>query len=493
MLNVFLKNHDYKYEVSELLKLFTSQFKFVEDEDTQDNILVNEVNVKDNLIISKTYFYQNNKLALHYEEEGVIDELDYDDKMIRKESKIIIKRSIFKVLTKIYKSFVPWGILTGIRPTKIVHELIDENKSKKDIEDILKKKYQMDESKIDLAYNIACVERKFVYPIDENKIALYISIPFCPTRCVYCSFPSNTLKQWGHLKKEYLNCLITEIKGVSELVKKTNKEIETVYIGGGTPTTLEADELSLLIDSLYENFDLSKMKEFTVEAGRVDTITREKLNVLKEKSVSRISINPQTMNDETLKEIGRTHSVEEIKECFHMAREIGFDNINMDIILGLPKETPEMVENTLKEISKLDPDSLTVHTMAIKRASRLNENIDNYEFIHYMDMVKMIDISMEYAYKMNLIPYYMYRQKHMLGNLENIGYAKKGFECIYNIQIMEEKQTIYALGAGANSKVVYIDENRIERVANVKNIEHYINRVDEMINKKEEEVLKNAD
>ncbi|WP_099187785.1 coproporphyrinogen dehydrogenase HemZ [Tepidibacter mesophilus] len=492
MLNVFLKNHDYKYEVSELLKLFTSQFEFIEDEDTKDNILVNEVYVKNDLIISKTYFYQNNKLALHYEEEAVIDILDYDDKIMRKESKIIIKRSIFKVLSKIYKSFVPWGILTGIRPTKIIHELMDEKKSKNDIEDILKKKYQMDESKVDLAYNIACVERQFVYPIDENKVALYISVPFCPTRCVYCSFPSNTLKQWGHLKKEYLHCLIKEIKGVSKLVKKTNKEIETVYIGGGTPTTLESDELSLLIDALYENFDLSKMKEFTVEAGRVDTITIEKLKVLKEKYVSRISINPQTMNDETLKEIGRAHNVEDIKKCFYMAREIGFDNINMDIILGLPKETPEMVEKTLKEISKLDPESLTVHTMAIKRASKLNENIDDYEFSHYMDMVKMIDMSMEYAYKMNLIPYYMYRQKHMLGNLENIGYAKKGFECIYNIQIMEEKQTIYALGAGANSKVVYIDENRIERVANVKNIEHYINRVDEMIKKKEEEVLKDA-
>ncbi|SHJ87396.1 coproporphyrinogen dehydrogenase HemZ [Tepidibacter formicigenes] len=487
MINVFLKNHDYKYEVGELLKLFTSQFNFVDNDLNKGKLLINDISIENDLVTSKTYFYENNNLKFTLEERDTIEGLD--EKKIKKESKIVIKRSIFKVLTKIYKSYVPWGILTGIRPTKIVHELLDENKSKKEIDNILNNKYQMDESKINLAYDIANVERKFIYPPDKNKIALYVSIPFCPTRCVYCSFPSNTIKQWGHLKGDYLNALIKEIKGVGTLVKKLNKEIESVYIGGGTPTTLDEKELNILIDSLYENFDLTNIKEFTVEAGRPDTITKEKLKVLKDKNISRISINPQTMNESTLLEIGRSHKVEDIVNCFNMARALGFDNINMDIILGLPKETPNMVENTLKQISKLSPESLTVHTMAIKRASKLKENIQEYELSQYMDMVKMIDISMDYAQKMGLNPYYMYRQKHMLGNLENIGYSKKGFECIYNIQIMEEKQSIFALGAGANSKIVYLDENRIERVPNVKNIEHYIKRVDEMIKKKEEEVL----
>ncbi|SHH14007.1 coproporphyrinogen dehydrogenase HemZ [Tepidibacter thalassicus] len=487
MLNVFLKNHNYKYEVGELLKLFTTQFKFVDDDLNKDKILINELIIEDNLIISNTYIYENNNLKIRLEEKDVMSSLD--EKILKRESKIVIKRSIFKVLKKIYKSFVPWGILTGIRPTKIVHELLDENKNKEEIDNILKVKYLMDKSKIDLAYNIAKVEREFIYPLNENKIALYVSIPFCPTRCVYCSFPSNTLKQWGHLKSDYLNALIKEIKGVGALIKKLNKEIESVYIGGGTPTTLDEKELDILMDSLYQNFDLNNIKEFTVEAGRPDTITKEKLKVLKYAKVSRISINPQTMNESTLIEIGRSHKVEDIVKCFNMARNLGFDNINMDIILGLLKETPSMVENTLKEISKLSPESLTVHTMAIKRASKLKENIQEYEFSQYMDMVKMIDISMDYAQRMGLNPYYMYRQKHMLGNLENIGYSKRGFECIYNIQIMEEKQSIFALGAGAISKIVYLDENRIERVPNVKNLEHYIKRVDEMIQKKEEEVL----
>ncbi|MEG1871069.1 MAG: coproporphyrinogen dehydrogenase HemZ, partial [Peptostreptococcaceae bacterium] len=325
-----------------------------------------------------------------------------------------------------------------------------------------------------------------------NKISLYVSIPFCPTRCYYCSFPANPIKQFGHLRVEYVDKLIEEIKGLSVLLRETNKEIETLYIGGGTPTALEAPEMDVLITALFKELDLSKIKEFTVEAGRPDSITREKLETLKKHNVSRISINPQTMNDETLVKIGRDHKVSEIIDCFNMARELGFDNINMDLILGLEGENLEMVRKTLDEIKKLSPESLTVHTLAIKRASKLKENLDKYELTRYEEMIKMIDLSMEYAKGMGLNPYYMYRQKHMLGNLENIGYAKEGYECIYNIQIMEEKQSNYALGAGAISKFVYIDEDRIERVENVKNVEQYIDRVDEMINRKKEEVYKNV-
>ena len=238
--------------------------------------------------------------------------------------------------------------------------------------------------------------------------------------------------------------------------------------------------------------DLTKIKEFTVEAGRPDTITREKLEVMKKHNVTRISINPQTMNNETLVKIGRDHNVDDIVRCFNMARDLGFNNINMDIILGLVDENVEMVRNTLERIKELSPESLTVHTLAIKRASTLKENLDKYELTRYEEMVSMINLSMEYAKSMGLNPYYMYRQKHMLGNLENIGYAKEGFECIYNIQIMEEKQSNLAVGAGAISKYVYVDEDRIERTDNVKNVEIYIDRVDEMIERKEKEVYKNA-
>lgn len=489
MLNVILKGHDFKYEVAELIKLFTTQFKFVDNKDV-GMTLENSVVYYNDKVFSKTVYLENY--------QAIYDSLDYrsiaglSEQEIKKVTKETIKRSMYNVLMKKFNSYVPWGILTGIRPVKIVHTLLDKNLSDEDIRENLKTNYLISDEKIDLALNIAKRERKFIYPIDKNKISLYVSIPFCPTRCYYCSFPANPLKQFGHLKKDYIDKLIIEIKGLAKLLKETNKEIETLYIGGGTPTTLDAEEMDILIKALFKELDLSKIKEFTVEAGRPDTINREILECLKKNNVTRISINPQTMNQETLDKIGRGHSVEEIKEAFNLAREIGFDNINMDLILGLEGENVEMVRNTLEEIKKLSPESLTVHTLAIKRASKLKEKMDEYVLTQYEEMVKMIDLSMEYAKEMNLNPYYMYRQKQMLGNLENIGYAKEGYECIYNMQIMEEKQSNYALGAGSISKFVYVDEDRIERVENVKNVEQYIDRVEEMIDRKKEEVLKNA-
>ena len=490
MLGIELKGHDYKYEIAELFKLFTTQFKFIKEDEKFEKALINEFIKDEDYIKSTTKYYENNDLKLCKEEVFNINSLNEEE--IKKKSKTIIKRSIFKVLSELYDTYVPWGILTGIRPVKIVHSLLDEGLSEVEIRQNLKDNYLIKDEKIDLALDIAKRERVFIYPIDKNKISLYVSIPFCPTRCVYCSFPSNPMKQFGHLRENYVKAIVKEIKGLAKLLKETNKEIETLYIGGGTPTTLEAEQLDNLIKALFMELDLTKIKEFTVEAGRPDTITREKLEVMKKHNVNRISINPQTMNNETLVKIGRDHNVDDIVRCFNMARDLGFNNINMDIILGLVDENVEMVRNTLERIKELSPESLTVHTLAIKRASTLKENLDKYELTRYEEMVSMINLSMEYAKSMGLNPYYMYRQKHMLGNLENIGYAKEGFECIYNIQIMEEKQSNLAVGAGAISKYVYVDEDRIERTDNVKNVEIYIDRVDEMIERKEKEVYKNA-
>lgn len=490
MLGIELKGHDYKYEIAELFKLFTTQFKFIKEDEKFEKALINEFIKDEDYIKSTTKYYENNDLKLCKEEVFNINYLNEEE--IKKKSKTIIKRSIFKVLSELYDTYVPWGILTGIRPVKIVHSLLDEGLSEVEIRQNLKDNYLIKDEKIDLALDIAKRERVFIYPIDKNKISLYVSIPFCPTRCVYCSFPSNPMKQFGHLRENYVKAIVKEIKGLAKLLKETNKEIETLYIGGGTPTTLEAEQLDNLIKALFMELDLTKIKEFTVEAGRPDTITREKLEVMKKHNVTRISINPQTMNNETLVKIGRDHNVDDIVRCFNMARDLGFNNINMDIILGLVDENVEMVRNTLERIKELSPESLTVHTLAIKRASTLKENLDKYELTRYEEMVSMINLSMEYAKSMGLNPYYMYRQKHMLGNLENIGYAKEGFECIYNIQIMEEKQSNLAVGAGAISKYVYVDEDRIERTDNVKNVEIYIDRVDEMIERKEKEVYKNV-
>jgi coproporphyrinogen dehydrogenase HemZ len=535
MLDVLLKGHDYKYEVAELIKMFTHDLNFIDsieedkienvtndkkEENIQENrsLMINSLSLEGDTLSSEVKCYRDGEVIFEHKERNSLeiyrklnfDQVDLEDgnlikdifKSLSKEDQMIakkscketVKRSFYVVLKELYDVYVPWGILTGIRPVKVVHNLLSEGFSESQIKENLKENYFISDDKIDLCLNIAKKERTFIYPIDENKISLYLSIPFCPTRCLYCSFPSNSLADFGHLKSVYVDKLIEEIKAVSILIKNTGKEIETLYIGGGTPTTLSAEEMDKLINALFSELDLSKILEFTVEAGRPDTITREKLEVLKKHNVSRISINPQTMNDETLVKIGREHKVEEIRECFYMAREMGFDNINMDIILGLIDEDLEMVRNTLEEIKKLSPESLTVHTMAIKRASNLKINMDKYKdkLTHDKEVIKMIDLSMKYAYEMGLNPYYMYRQKHMVGNLENIGYAKDGYECIYNIQVMEEKQSNYALGAGSISKFVYNDENRIERVENVKNVEHYIDRVEEMTHRKEKEVYKNV-
>ena len=489
MIGVVLKGHDYKYEVSELIKLFTSDFRFIDERDCM-MVIENSIFYHGDKVFSRTVYCEN------YEE--ILSNVDHrdlsglDERARKKTIKEKIKRSMFKILEQKFKSNVPWGILTGIRPVKIIHALLDEGKDEEYIKEKLKEDYYIKDDKIELALNIAKRERQFIYPIDENKVSLYVGIPFCPTRCYYCSFPANPVDKFGGKKPLYVEKLLQEARGVAELLRDNNKEIETLYIGGGTPTTLSPEEMDTLIKGLYKEFDLSKIKEFTVEAGRPDTINREILEVLKKHGVDRISINPQTMNDETLQKVGRKHSVNDIIECFQLARELGFDNINMDIILGLVDENLEMVENTLKQIEKLSPESLTVHTLAVKRTSKLKENIDDYELTQFDEMTKMIDLSMKYAKKMGLNPYYMYRQKHMLGNLENIGYAKEGYECIYNIQIMEERQSNIALGAGSITKFVYTDENRIERVENVKNLEQYIDRVDEMINRKYEEVQKNV-
>ena len=487
MIGVVLKGHDYKYEVSELIKLFTSDFRFIDVRDCM-MVIENSIFYHGDRLFSKTVYCEN------YQE--ILSNVDYrdlsglDERERKKTIKETIKRSMFKILEQKFESNVPWGILTGIRPVKIVHALLDEGKDEEYIKIKLAEDYYIKDDKIELALNIAKRERQFIYPIDENKVSLYVGIPFCPTRCYYCSFPANPVDKFGGKKPLYVEKLLQEAKGVAELLRDNNKEIETLYIGGGTPTTLSPEEMETLIKGLFKEFDLSNIKEFTVEAGRPDTINREILEVLKKHGVSRISINPQTMNDETLQKVGRKHSVNDIIECFQLARELGFDNINMDIILGLVDENLAMVENTLKEIEKLSPESLTVHTLAVKRTSKLKENIDNYELTQFDEMTKMIDLSMKYAKKMGLNPYYMYRQKNMLGNFENVGYAKPGYECIYNVEIMEESESIIAAGAGAITKMVYQNGERIDRIANVKSLEDYITRIDEMIERKREGFMK---
>lgn len=494
MLNIVLKGHDYKYEVGVLLKAFgIFEIKFLNNDNgivdryNHRFFLINEITENSNECVISTKLIKDSKEVNNsktiYDISQIIGEIEK-----RKKIKRYIKLSIYDALVNAGYEPLSWGILTGIRPTKIIHELLDKEQDIEDIKEILKNNYRLSEEKIELVTGIAICERKYIYPAQKDLISLYISIPFCPTRCVYCSFPSNPIGKNGNLIEEYLSALLIEVEETAKVVNSLGKKLETIYIGGGTPTTLSASQLDKLINKIYENFDTSKLKEFTVEAGRPDTITKDKLLVLKRNNIDRISINPQTMNQATLDVIGRLHEVEDIEDSYYEAKNIGFKTINMDIIVGLPNEGLNEIRNTMERVTKLSPDNLTIHTLAIKRSSKLKENTDDFMLKENL-VNEMLNLTKSYTKKINLYPYYMYRQKYMLGNLENIGYCKEKHECVYNIQIMEERQTIIALGAGAVSKIAYSKENRFERVPNVKNLEDYIKRTMEMVERKKAQLI----
>lgn len=401
----------------------------------------------------------------------------------KKEARNVFKRMMYDMLKKLTGRELPWGTLTGVRPTKIVYTLLEDGKNDREIRDYLKKEYYVSEKKGDLAIKVASNEKRLLEKLDYNNgYSIYAGIPFCPTTCLYCSFTSYPLAVWKDRVDTYVDAMLKELEFTSRLMK--DKKLDTFYMGGGTPTTLEPEQLDRVLSFFEEHFDTTGLKEYTIEAGRPDSITRDKLLIMKKHGVDRISINPQTMNDDTLKLIGRHHTVEQIKEAFTLARECGFDNINMDLIIGLPGETREHIERTMREVALLAPDSLTVHSLAIKRAARLNIFWEKYKDYAMVNTDDIINMTADCAAAMGMEPYYLYRQKNMAGNFENVGYSKPGREGIYNILIMEEKQTIMAVGAGASTKVVFPEENRIERVENVKDVTTYIENIDEMIDRK---------
>lgn len=409
----------------------------------------------------------------------ISEEESYDN---RAEYKNCLKQVIYKALSQYLNKELPWGTLTGIRPTKIAVSLIEEGKSDEEVAKHYKDVYLASEEKTNLAIEIAHRELGILSKINsKDGYSLYLGIPFCPTTCLYCSFTSFPRALYAKQIEEYISCLKKEIDYVADNFK--DKVLDSVYIGGGTPTTLTAEELHELITYLQAKLDWSTVKEFTVEAGRADSITRDKLQTMYDLGVTRISVNPQTFKQDTLDLIGRRHTVEQVLEAYALAREIGFDNINMDLIAGLPGETIDDVRNTLEKCKELKPDSLTVHSLAVKRASKLGAWIEENGIDRINNTDEIMQMCAAYAKEMQVNPYYMYRQKNMSGNLENVGYATEGKEGIYNMLIMEEVQTIVALGAGTVTKRVYGD-GRIERCDNVKDVSLYISKIDEMIDRK---------
>ena len=402
-----------------------------------------------------------------------------------------VTRRLYLYLAEETGGTLAWGTLTGVRPTKIPMEQLEAGASEEEAARFMMKKYCVSPEKAGLAAEIASRENALLSRLDcEKGFSLYVGIPFCPSVCSYCSFSSSPIGQWKDWVDAYLDALIKEIRYIGS--RAAGRVPDTVYIGGGTPTTLEPEQLKRLLDTVTECFDLSNVLEFTVEAGRPDSITEEKLSVIREYPVSRISVNPQTMQQKTLDLVGRRHTVEQTVTAFKLARRLGFDNINMDLIAGLPGETVEDMEDTLRQVEALHPDSLTVHALAIKRAAKFGQEGRTADL--HAEISGMVEKAYESARRMGLLPYYLYRQKNIAGNFENVGYAELDKAGIYNILIMEEKQTILAAGAGASTKILLQNpiikdggkEVNLVRAENVKNINDYIARIDEMIERKEE-------
>lgn len=360
----------------------------------------------------------------------------------------------------------PWGTLTGVRPTKLVHSLYDSGCDWTEIAAALDAHYAVSPEKAELLIDVAKRQRRFFHQTPNDPISIYVGIPFCPTRCSYCSFAAYPLTSHGHLLKRFLSALLLEIRAVGDLIRELGLHVESVYLGGGTPTTVTGSDLEELLQLIGRHLLTADTREYTVEAGRPETLSKETLKILKEAGVQRISINPQTMHDQTLQTIGREHSVEDVHRAFALARQAEIPVINMDIILGLPRERLGHVEHTLQEIKKLKPDNLTVHSLALKRASRLKDSLDEAHIAHAQGEA-MVNLARDAAQSMGMEPYYLYRQRHIFGGLENIGYAREGCASVYNVQMMEERQTIVALGGGGMTKLVSPDL-RLVRLANPK-------------------------
>ncbi len=493
MITVRLNRSEFEYDIHSLIKAFYPSedvYVYSEDEKGSKKKDISGETIRYHMDTE----YQENGIGITFyeiqeaemQEAGkhqVADtyiEVDYSD---RKETKNRLKRALYQMLSGYTKQELPWGNLTGIRPTKIPMNLLEEGKNEEEIRQYMKETYFASDEKIDLSIQIAKRELELLHKLDyENGYSIYIGIPFCPSTCLYCSFTSYPLGIWKDRMDDYLTALEKEIDFTA--VKFAHKKLNTIYIGGGTPTTLTAPQLDRLLRKIKCSFDLSHLVEFTVEAGRPDSITREKLEVLRKHDIDRISINPQTMKQATLDLIGRHHTVEQTVESYKLAREIGFTNINMDLIVGLPDESIDDVRDTMERLRELDPDSITVHSLAIKRAARLRMFKDDYQDYKIVNTKEHIDLTAKVSGEMGLSPYYLYRQKNMAGNFENVGYAKPGKAGVYNVLIMEEKQTIMALGAGATTKFVFDNATRMERVENVKDIKNYLERTDEMIARK---------
>lgn len=470
-MNLYVKNHNFHFELENLTRLFFPNEKITVIRDfsePQPPYIYTEVSDKITISVNIGSFNKS---------ETAVKKLADDD------NELVSAQLLYKLLCDFTGLTQPWGILTGVRPVKLLRRLAEESNEEQAVKKF-EKDFFVSNEKIALSRGTEHNERKILELSKPESFSLYVGIPFCPSRCSYCSFVMASIERAEKLIEPYTKLLCEEIKRTAEIANKLGLRLETVYFGGGTPTTLSAEQLDTVLRTVNKSFDMSTCREFTVEAGRPDTIDIAKLFALKENKVDRISINPQTVNDEVLKTIGRKHTAQQFFDAFELARKCGFDNINTDLIAGLPTDTTESFKNSLDSIVRLNAECITVHTLCMKRASRLTTEGVTLDLQQARDAREMLAYTQNILGQNEYIPYYMYRQSRMVGNLENVGWSKKGFESLYNVYVMDETHTILACGSGGVTKLKRNNPDYLERIFNFKYPYEYIDRFDELIQRK---------
>lgn len=463
--------HNFRYETENVIRIFfpLEKINVVDElpEETDDCVITY---LKDGVIgCEVNLFFGNGK-----REASVINKNE-------KEQELILARLLYDIFTSLTGIVPSWGVLTGVRPSKLMRTLIAENSESEAVE-YFRNELLVSDKKTFLALSVAKAEDRIIALSGEKSYSLYVSIPFCPTRCSYCSFVSHSIAQAKKLIPDYVRLLCDELREISVIADKIGLKLETIYFGGGTPTSLDEASLKAVTDAVSKYFDVKNVREYTIEAGRPDTLNKEKLEIMKNAGVTRISINPQTFNADVLQNIGRKHSPEMTLEAFKMAREAGFDNINMDFIAGLPGDTYDSFRNSIDTAVSLSPENITIHTLALKRAANIVTKGETDSV--YRETAKMLDYADSALHSENYFPYYMYRQSKTVGNNENVGWSKKDRECLYNIYMMEEIHTVLAAGGGAVTKLKSQEDGRIERIFNFKYPYEYISRFDELLERK---------
>ncbi len=484
-MTLYIDGHEYHYELECLCRMFFSYRKIEvikgqrPSENDEEYIYTKMIRTDE-----KSSLYA--KVKLDKSDKAVSESAEVDnntenlDNFCEKE----LSRMLYRMLSKLTGIRLRWGILTGIRPVRLVHKFKDSGMTDVEIETFFRDSYYVSDDKISLALKTADIEKSIIELSSENSFSLYISIPFCPSRCNYCSFVSHSTEKTAKMIPEYVDKLCEELKYTAKIVKEQGLRLETVYFGGGTPTTLTAEQLTKLFKTVENEFDLSNVREYTVEAGRPDTITKDKLKAIQDAGVTRISINPQTLNDAVLREIGRRHTAEDTVDKYRLACDMGFDNINMDLIAGLPTDTYESFKATVDRVMELNPQNVTLHTLSVKRAARLASLAEKV----YGEQHETVALMLEYAYKRfeehGYRPYYLYRQKNTMGNMENVGFCKPGKEGLYNVYIMDETHSIIAAGAGGVTKLRSQNDGYIERIFNYKYPYEYLGRFEDILTRK---------